>query len=625
MTEKKTGRDADDIRPAELPENSTDFLVAASSPESKPDAAAVHNDDGDFENSGSTTWSGENQNPPILNFEREDWSLFRTAEGLQQKAGVPAELLRRLALKELADNGLDNNAETRVGSLKGGGFYVDDAGPGLDGTPEEIAERYSIRRPMRSSKLLRKPQRGALGNGLRVVAGIVLASGGRLVVITRNRRIELRPKFDGSTAVVSVKDVDRPRGTRVLISFGPSVPDDDHNPLEWAAKAIRAARCAAGKNYSGLTSGHWYDAAQFHELILAGGTEPIRSLVAQIDGCSGGKAGEIVAAARLGRTACKDVSRTKATELLNLVRANSRPVSAERLGAVGRDFCPEGHYAVKRGTVAMGGPEPPLASIPYIVEAWAAPKEERSNDVDVVGVFVNRTPITSTVEAYRDADKDITLTGSGLHHYCSGPKKGGFNILLHITTPFMPIMSDGKAPDLSWFKQAIMDAVSAVSRKAHRSVPKDEKVTQKSIILENLDAVIAIVSGPKRQRYSERQILYKMRKIVQDETNEELTTGNFKSIITDYEAEHGEIPRMYREPRGSIYHPHIKETIPISTLTVEKYERPPWNYNKLVYNEKERLQRGAQGRWMVRASRLRADLVEGFFHAGHPRFSRQAR
>jgi hypothetical protein len=31
-----------------------------------------------------------------LNFERDDWALFRTIEGLQQKAGVPKDKLRRL-------------------------------------------------------------------------------------------------------------------------------------------------------------------------------------------------------------------------------------------------------------------------------------------------------------------------------------------------------------------------------------------------------------------------------------------------------------------------------------------------------------------------------------------------
>ena len=46
------------------------------------------------------------QNFENLKFERQDWTLFRTVEGLQQKAGVPAKLLRRLVLKELADNAL---------------------------------------------------------------------------------------------------------------------------------------------------------------------------------------------------------------------------------------------------------------------------------------------------------------------------------------------------------------------------------------------------------------------------------------------------------------------------------------------------------------------------------------
>ena len=44
---------------------------------------------------------------------------------------------------------------------------------------------------------------------------------------------------------------------------------------------------------------------------------------------------------------------------------------------------------------------------------------------------------------------------------------------------------------------------------------------------------------------------------------------------------------MYREPRGSIYHPHRGETITLGTLMVEDYERPLWTFNKLAYIEKE--------------------------------------
>jgi hypothetical protein len=72
-----------------------------------------------------------------------------------------------------------------------------------------------------------------------------------------------------------------------------------------------------------------------------------------------------------------------------------------------------------------------------------------------------------------------------------------------------------------------------------------------------------------------------------DETGEELKTTNFKKIITEYENENGEISRMYREPRGTVYHPHRSETIALGTLMVEDYERPVWTFNKLLYLEKE--------------------------------------
>ena len=129
-----------------------------------------------------------------MKFERADWTSFRTVEGLQQKAGVAADKLRRLVLKELTDNALDTGASVRIGQLPDGGYFVEDDGGGIDGTPEEIARLFSIARPMVSTKLLRLPTRGALGNGLRVVAGAVLASDGFLVVTTRNQPDRASPR-----------------------------------------------------------------------------------------------------------------------------------------------------------------------------------------------------------------------------------------------------------------------------------------------------------------------------------------------------------------------------------------------------------------------------------------------
>ena len=199
---------------------------------------------------------------------------------------------------------------------------------------------------------------------------------------------------------------------------------------------------------------------------------------------------------------------------------------------------------------------------------------------------VNRTPTTGALEAARDK-RNIDAYGCGLSHtIAKAPSGTEFNIWINVTTPFMPITSDGKAPDLEPFLSEIQHAVSRVVRKAHRP-QAGSRVSQKDVVLDNLDAVIAEVSGDGQYRFNHRQLLYRLRPIVRDELGDDLKETNFAAIVTDYEAEHGEIPGMYREPRGTIYHPHREETITLGTLTVEDYERPPWTFNKLVYIEKE--------------------------------------
>ena len=64
---------------------------------------------------------------------------------------------------------------------------------------------------------------------------------------------------------------------------------------------------------------------------------------------------------------------------------------------------------------------------------------------------VNRTPVTGDIRAARDK-RDIDLFGCGLRHtVAEAPKDKHFTIWLNITTPYMPITSDGKEPDLRPF------------------------------------------------------------------------------------------------------------------------------------------------------------------------------
>ena len=125
-------------------------------------------------------------------------------------------------------------------------------------------------------------------------------------------------------------------------------------------------------------------------------------------------------------------------------------------------------------------------------------------------------------------------------------------------------------------------------------------------------------------RFNERQLFYVLRPDRHGGDRQGAEDRQFQGIITDYENEHGEIAGMYREPRGSIYHPHRDETITLGTLMVEDYERPAWTFNKLLYIEKEGCAGGAEGQRLAGAARLRADVVEGLLDPRRPRPDRQA-
>jgi hypothetical protein len=519
--------------------------------------------------------------PAEFQFERPDWTLFRSVGTLSQRAGVPQNRLRRLVLKELVDNALDAGGSAKVGSRDENPYYVEDNGPGIDGTPEDIARLFSINRPLVSSKLLRRPTRGAFGNGLRAVVGAVVASDGRLQVWTRNQQLVLTPQDDGSTAVEAF-EADFSTGTRIEITLGPTVPHDPR-PLNWAQWAILMAR--GGEGYRGKPSPWWYDGDHFYELLQAGGVRPVRDLIANLDGCSGPKAGQIAEAFR--NTPCNAMSRQQAVDLLHAARDQAKKVRPERLGSVGLLDALPSSYAVERGTFRAGGRDP-KAEIPFVVEAWIDLNPDRDTAADLV-FHINRSPITGQVRCWGEKG-ELTLYGCGLSHEID-TKRGDFTIVVNVTTPYCPITTDGKEPDLACFEQSIHDAIKRAAGSARRALPKTsaspERLTQKAVILDRLNEGITKASGDSQFRFNQRQLFYVLRPFVIEALGVEPSWDNFCAIITDYENQHGDIRGMYRDPRGTLYHPHLGQDISLGTLAVEEYRRPTWTFNKVLYIEKE--------------------------------------
>ena len=125
---------------------------------------------------------------PIL-YERADWKLFIEPQTLPQKAGCEPDQMGRVIIKELVDNALDCGASAVELSGAEQCCTVSDNGPGI--AARDLLLVFAVNRPLRSSKLVRLPTRGMLGNGLRVVMGAVAAFDGAITVTTRGHAYQL--------------------------------------------------------------------------------------------------------------------------------------------------------------------------------------------------------------------------------------------------------------------------------------------------------------------------------------------------------------------------------------------------------------------------------------------------
>jgi hypothetical protein len=267
----------------------------------------------------------------------EDWFAFLTIDGLVKKAGVGEQGLPQLIIKELTDNGLDASPDTTV-NLKDGWVAVQDAGPGIPGTDDDVAALYSISRPQRSSKFYRKPSRGCMGHGTRVVAGSVVASNGELYVSTRGRRLRINiDRVTGESRAERVGSYVAP-GTRVELRLGRRLAPEPSDLLA-SEIAITFAR-KREKPYGGKTSPHWYSDESFHVLMRCMPPNVrIRAAVANLEGCTTSASAARIAEG-FDRREARSLSPEESSEVLRRAKGESREVTPARLGRSRPDTFP---------------------------------------------------------------------------------------------------------------------------------------------------------------------------------------------------------------------------------------------------------------------------------------------
>lgn len=518
-----------------------------------------------------------------MDFIRNEWSNFGNARDLAQHAGVFKWDIPPLVVKELVDNALDASETCTYGLLENhDGFYVENPGEGFKGSDEEIAQLFSTSRPLMTTKYLRLPTRGRLGNGLRIVSGAVLSFGGTLVLKSAGRILELIPQDTGGTEV-------KPLGpwpyqiTRIEITL-PNCRRGSHL-FQWAD---RAQALKGGLTPLRRSSLLWYDSDGFYELLQAAKAVTVRQLIKCFEGCSGEKSAKLAGA--FNKRPATSLDRKEADRLLEACRSASEPINPERLGAAGKDAFPDrGHYIWDHGSFDV---EPQkgafTGTIPYVIELWRRPLPPSQTKTRFL-VHVNRSPIVNSILC-RPSGRKIEIFGCGLQGSYT-EDAGHYDFWLNIQTPYLPLWSHSKSPDLTALNTVVFNALekNLGTRKKSRRQQEERQESTKDFILGDLDRAIEKASGNGRYRYSLRQLFYAVRpKYLLHFKNSQFNYGWFCQVVSDHEMEkQSDLPGIYRDNRGTLYHPHTRESIPLGTLAVENYKRPSWTFNKILYCEKE--------------------------------------
>ena len=494
-----------------------------------------------------------------IEFIRTDASLFLHPDRLSQKAGTKKVYLRRMAVKELVDNALDAADNVSLHRHDDNTFVVTDDGPGI--RPEDVVKLFSVTRPMISSKLIRRPTRGAVGNGLRVVTGAAFASGGTIVVSSRGVAQELA--FDtatGETVVTDRKESDVTSGTRVTIFFGEALPVDADTD-KWGRLAIRMK----GKSASPmLTHPSWYSTAGFREVIeSARGSAADLAALFGIDLCH--------ALARLADQGQSisgqcDIDPDGPADQLTLDVLRSMEGPQPKLIPLPDDTF-AGAYKMDRGTARVAD-----AHVPVIVQSWAT--HHATGTGSAVHLYMNRTPTVADISLYSGGDG--FLSGCGLRKGIGKIAKGKYELHIAVTTPAVALINDGKTPDLSPYGQQIAEAAGKALRQSHR--PKKRGTTIKDAAYHVMAEAYLHASADGTLPANARQIMYSARKTIQEMTGREEIDDKYftQTLLPNFIEEHPEITANWDvvyDARGHMREPHTGHSLPLGTLQVRDYLR----------------------------------------------------
>ena len=503
-----------------------------------------------------------------MTIEQPDWMRFLTSEGLAEKAGCPKDMFPEMIAKEFADNAADIGGYSYKINQPIQKLVISNGGEGI--SSDDVAKIFSIKRPLRSSKHWRRGERGALGNGIRAALAGCRICGVQLSVISQGLRHSITLQDDGDVQIETF-DHEAATGTTVVLQFSSLVCfyGDIENFLkpQFLSQKIRTL------SKKPLPS--WFKNEDINALILS---LPKSMTVGEF-------ANEFnVVKSKLTLDLSTPVSAVSAEELRRDLAANERKSPITGLPKKTYD----GKYSTFEGVYRDNE-----AEIPYTVSAWASAEEAPRNEGrHSITVIMNGTVMLGTLEL--DVKSGRVKLYDGRYNNSENSHKQlslnrSWSVTVSISSPFIPIISSGKAPDLMGaFRHGFFEVLYKSMRAAQTLPPKPKAsgMTIKAAAALVLEDAYNKVSDNGKYWANARQIMYAARpQVLEMYTEDSFTDGYFTSIvIPEFLQAYPELTANWRiayDKRGSLIQPHTRRTVGLGTVEVDTFGR----HNSFIYND----------------------------------------
>lgn len=484
---------------------------------------------------------------------QSDWSRFLTEHGLTEKCGVPASQFPFMLLKELCDNAADTGGGviTRVSDDE---IVIRDYGRGIDAS--DVIKMFSIKRDLTSSKHWRRGERGALGNGLRAVMGAIYVLGGNLTIAARGVATTITVDDSGNTVVLEQLPAATTAGTTITVR-APGVGES-----RYVERAGMVFDELSGSVMRGKPSPRWFGVADIEDLLRSAQGHTVAQFVDQF------------ATTYVPVDGGAPAALANAEMLLAELRAASE--SEPDLEALGKSALTSyAGYHRASGVFSSGG-----AVMPYIVEVWASATEGTGEKPATV-LVVNRSAALSDCSVTisnkgRISVESYVLTGEARDKHTLRTTVD-FEFVVSVTTPFMPILSSGKKPDINEFAVDIIVSVCKAGRQAQNEI-KRRSLTGTSVV----DAVKMLlpeaydkVSEGGRYWANARQLMYAMRPQILAMTGKTTVGDGYitANLIPSYINDNPESAdwKIAYDARGHFIEPHTRRSVALGTVSVGDY------------------------------------------------------